>query len=174
MCKKVITEKYKKEMDEFGRNPNCDIVNALCEERIALANQRWSTWFALNDYLNYQLPYAPLKAYNGLLDARTQPGVMSYLRDDPWCPKDNELFAPFWSAARKTPFYEEYLAYMIDRRSRKKKKIKQSLMDRVLPADQPMRAHIVRWFPKNSKRYKTMRKTLQTLHIMKKDDVGND
>ena len=173
-CKMIITGNKGEELLETERCIGNDVVNALCEEKIQLIDQRWDTWFALNDYLEYQLPYAPLKAYNELLKARKKPGVMSYLKDDPWYPKGNELFMPFWTTARKTPFYEEYLAFMMDRRTCKKRKSKQYLIDKVLPANQPMRANIVRFFPKNSKRYRVTRKALQVLRIIKKDDSEND
>lgn len=143
------------------------VVNALCPGEIKQISQRWLTWYPLSDYLEYQLPYAPLKDYEKLLEAQRNPAIIAYERDDPWFPKDNELYRPYWTAARRTPFYEEYLAYLGDRRSVKKKKERKSFVDRIIPADTPTRGYISKVFPHNSRRYKVIKRGLTKLHLSK-------
>ena len=175
-------EKYRAEFDwqtiaksfeRFDKEPKHKsdesqiVINTLCDKKIKRVDQRWWTWYPLSDHLEYQLPYAPLKDYEQLLEAQENPAVMAYERDDPWFPKDNELYRPYWTAAKRTPFYEEYLAYFGDRRSVRKKRERKSFVDRMIPADTPTRGYISKIFPHDSKRYKIVKRGLKGLHLSK-------
>ncbi|MBQ8991999.1 DUF4422 domain-containing protein [Candidatus Saccharibacteria bacterium] len=158
--------RFKKEKKHKSDEPQI-VINTLCDGKIKRVDQKWWTWYPLSDHLEYQLPYAPLKDYEKLLAAQENPAVMAYERDDPWFPKDNELYRPYWTAARQTPFYEEYLAYFGDRRTVEKKKERKSFVDRMIPADTPTRGYISKIFPHDSRRYKVVKRGLTKLHLSK-------
>lgn len=136
-----------------------EILNVLLEDRVKYVGQEWNTMYESNDYLKYQLPYAPNDNYMALLTARKDPAIISYMRDDPWIPQVNEMCGEFWTVAQRLPIYYKYLAYMSYMVSPFEKN-HTPIIDRVFPHHGRVRGFLIWLFPNGSMRRRVVKKML--------------
>lgn len=141
-----------------------EVLNVLLEGKVKIASQVWNTMFESNDYLKYQLPYAPNDDYLSLLSARKDPAVISYMPSDPWIPEINEMTTEFWAIAQRLPIYYKYAAHMSYMVAPGPKE-KQSAIDRIFPHNGKARGFLIRLFPNGSIRRKCAKKILKVLRI---------
>lgn len=135
-----------------------EIMNIVCEGKCRIIDQKWSVWMNESGYLKYQLPYAPNDVYMALLKAQKDPAVLIYLPEDPWYPIGDTIDVAFWDVAERTPLYARYLAYMNAEASARRSK--KDVLNRLFPKEKKMRGRLSHLFPKGSKRYKAVKKTL--------------
>ena len=165
--RKKYTEKnvYEANTNRWGSLRNqSEIYNILCQDNVEYIDQKYCVHTASNEYLAYQLPYAPFDDYKKLLKAQKAPVIMAYQSNDPWEMNKTEMHYAFWKVARETPFYEQYLmhsAFWDRQRDRQPKDI----LNTLFPVGHSMRGKLSRLFPKGSKRYKTVKKLLSVLRM---------
>lgn len=141
-----------------------EVINIICGGDSEIIDQRWDVFYDSNTYLEGQLPYAPLNNYQELLEARKNPGIVSYMPEDPWwIVEPTELTAIFWPIARRTPFYELYLQkyskYAIENKTQKE------ITTKVFPVGRSSRNIATRLLPRGTRRYKAVRKIMNDLNI---------
>lgn len=132
-----------------------DIINILGQGNCEKIAQNWDILFDSNDYLKYQLPYAPNDVFEELLEARKDPSIIRFMELDPFIAEINEIYIEYWALARKTPFYEKLLAhmsYLVSLKTPNKNKI----LDKLFPKHSKIRNRLVKLFPKTSKRREIM------------------
>lgn len=139
------------------RNAN-EVLNMVCEGKCKIVDQKWSVWMNESGYLKYQLPYAPNDVYMSLLKAQKDPAVLVYLEEDPWYPVGDTVDTVFWEVAERTPLYARYLSYM--QAEAEKRKSKKDILNKLFPKEKKMRGRLSHMFPKGSRRYKAVKKTL--------------
>ena len=157
IAKKCWNNEYQLRNDE-------EVINVLFEGRIQKMNQKWNTWFESNGYLKYQLPYMPLNNQKEQTEARKHPAVISYQPDDPWGMETNIVTQLFWSVSRETPFYELYLGYRTEFQNQSKKR-NLHITEKVFPKGSAIHGVASRVLPKDSRRYKAIKKTLSVFHM---------
>lgn len=141
-----------------------EVLNVLCEGKTKKLDQRWNTWYATNEYLKNQLPYAPLDEYKALLKAQKSPAVICYFPDDPWRPQVNSLYSPFWNLARRTPLYERYFSHVVARLNSNENP-KKNVLNRLFPDGGKMRTVIRRMFPQNTIRYNIVKSMMNKMNF---------
>ncbi|MBR6134219.1 DUF4422 domain-containing protein [Candidatus Saccharibacteria bacterium] len=149
----------------FLRNKE-EILNILCEGDVSYMDMRWATWLESNDYLKYQLPYAPFNYYQELMNARKNPGAIVYIDNDPWAMEKTDLYYYFWSVARKTKLYSSYLnksSKLSVIRAKQKKPI--NITQKLFPVGSTNRGRMTKLFPKGTKRYKVAKSVLNSFRI---------
>lgn len=142
-----------------------EILNIVCEDNVEFTDVRWNTWYDTNALLTYQLPYMPFTLYQELLSARKNPGMITYMANDPWEREFTALTPIFWNAAQKTAFYEIYLQHGTDLINKRSKVNSKEILTKIFPVDGNMRSRLTRLFPYNSKRNKAIKRVLKTLHL---------
>lgn len=141
-----------------------ETLNVLLEGKVEIISQQWNTMYESNDYLKYQLPYAPNDDYMQLLSARKNPYIVSYMPNDPWIPAVNEVDVEFWEIARHLPLYHKYLAHMSymvapgDKDNRK-------MIDKIFPHNSSIRGWMIKLLPNGSLRRKFAKKILHLLKL---------
>lgn len=149
----------------FLRNKE-EILNILCEDDVNYIDTRWATWLDSNDYLKYQLPYAPLNKYQELLTARKDPGAIVYIDNDPWAMESTDLYNYFWDVAKRTELFALYLnkcSELAVIRSKQKNPV--SLTSKVFPVGSPRRGRMTKLFPKGSPQYKLAKVVLNKMRV---------
>ncbi|MCR4780482.1 MAG: DUF4422 domain-containing protein [Ruminiclostridium sp.] len=140
-----------------------EVLNVCLHGHFKTVKQNWCVWYESNPYLEYQLPYAPMNVYRELLKARQEPYVAAYMKNDPYDPIYTELSKRFWEEARKTPCYE----IMLDRKTQvamlNAKKPAQ-LTRRMFRKGTKLHAVVSHMFPKDSLRYRFVKKVLSVFH----------
>lgn len=150
--------------DNNGVKHREEVINIICEGDAEITEQRWCVHYDSNTYIEGQLPYAPLEKYQKLLDARKNPGIISYMPEDPWwIVEPTELTALFWPIARRAPFYELYLQkysiYAINNKTQKE------ITTKVFPVGHTSRNVATRILPRGTRRYKAVRKIMTDFNI---------
>lgn len=169
-AKKIRTTFRKKDIFEKCRNDEknvrtpSEIVNVLLEGKIKTLSQKWNTMYESNDYLKYQLPYAPKNDYVQLLAARKSPAIISYMPRDPWIPQVNEVDVEFWSIAKRLPMYHKYIAHM-SYLSAPGHSDGRKTIDKLFPHGGKVRAFLIRLFPNGSLRRKATKKLLRIFKL---------
>lgn len=128
-----------------------DIINIIGEGDCENIAQKWDVLFDSNDYLKYQLPYAPNALYVELLEARKEPSIIRFMELDPFVPDINKIYLEYWHFARETAFYEKlvaHMSYIVSRKNSNKNKI----LDKLFPKNSRIRNRLIKLFPKTSKR----------------------
>ena len=141
-----------------------EIVNILCQGHSEKIGQEYNVWYATDDYLKYQLPYAPCDDYFALLKAQKEPIVLVYQFDSPWFDFSNPVSNLFWRSVRKTVFYEQSLAFMMIRMMDVRND-DMDVLNRLFPRGKAMRSILSYLFPKGSRRHAFIKKTLHFFHM---------
>lgn len=141
-----------------------EILNAEFEGCFHKISQVWNVWYETTDYLKYQLPYAPKDNYQELVKARRNPAAVTYLDDDPFELSVNETAQLFWGTAKKTPFYEYFLAYrgLI---LKKEEKVPFDITEKLFPKGSAARGFVSRVIPKDSAAFKKIKKALSVFNM---------
>ncbi len=142
-----------------------EILNILCEGDVDFTEVRWNTWFDSNAGLKNQLSYAPLSLYQELLKARKNPGVITFMADDPWEVTFTQFTPIYWAAARRTPFYESYLRHDIDLTLYNKQHHVHDRLNQVFPVGGRMRNVLAKALPYGSQRYQAAKKLLELMRL---------
>lgn len=141
-----------------------EIMNVLFEGNVKIISQQWSTMYESNDYLKYQLPYAPKADYMQLVAARKSPAIIIYMPRDPWLPQLNEVDIEFWSVAKRLPIYPKYIAYM-SYLSAPGLNDDRKIIDKIFPHNSRIRNFLIKVFPNGSIRRKVAKKILHFLKL---------
>jgi len=141
-----------------------EVLNVLLEGKTKILPQKWNTVYESNDYLKYQLPYAPKCDYLELLAARKNPSIISYMPDDVWLSHLNEADIAFWKVAEKLPIYQKYIAYMAYVCAPGKKEIIKPI-DKIFPHHGKIRGFLIKIFPQGSARRKVAKRLLHFFHL---------
>jgi len=159
-------EIFRKRLNDYNelRSPE-ELLNIICEGNVEILNQRWNTWYASDEYLKYALPRAPLTLYKQLLAAQRNPGIVSYLRYDALETESNELTYLYWKEARKTPFYEQIIAIMIEFRIARTRSSQKEVLNKLFPRGGRMRGMLSQLFPKGSRRNRFVKRVLGIFHL---------
>ena len=92
-----------------------DILNKLCAGRVYWLDNRWDVVADVDDYVSNFLRYwDPGKTYMDYQVAKRDPYIIHFAGPTkPWHSPQNTMADFFWTACRKTPFYEVAFADMI-------------------------------------------------------------
>lgn len=142
-----------------------EILNIAFEGCIRWLDQKWCVWYNNSPYLEQILPYAPRAVYQELLKARRAPGVVKYLKYDPFSVSYTELSPLFWEAAGHTPLYPYCLLYASRVVNGMQEDGSTHLIDKVFRRGTKLRALLSRLLPKGSRRHRTIKKILSILHL---------
>lgn len=141
-----------------------ELLNVLCCNGVEVIGQEYNVWYPTDGGLQYQLPYAPCGDYLALLKAQKAPVVIAYQFDTPWFDFGNPVSTRFWDATRRTPFYEQTLAYMYERRTSVAKEDR-DVLNKFFPKGTFLRRILSRLFPKGSRRNAFVKKLLHLFHM---------
>lgn len=141
-----------------------ELLNILCCEDAEKVGQEYNVWFPTDDYLKYQLPYAPCDDYLELLKAQKKPVVICYQFDSPWFDFCNPVSNLFWKSVRQTSFYEQTLSFMMTRKMSVDDEDR-DVLNTLFPRGRAMRGILSRLFPKGTGRYAFVKKTLHFFHM---------
>lgn len=99
-----LTQKYSfKWLDQ-------DILNKIFVGKIKQLSNKWNVMIA-NSYPRLDEYFLPKKLRAEYMKARQEPGIIHYVgRGMPCFKKRADLSVPWWEVARKSPFYEYFLA----------------------------------------------------------------
>lgn len=141
-----------------------EILNILCCDYVEIIGQEYNVWYPVNAELQYQLPYAPCADYLALLKAQKKPVVIVYQWDIPWFDFGNPVSACFWASIRQTCFYEQTIAYMLDRKNSVSKGDR-DILNKLFPRGKNARGVLSRIFPKGSRRNTFVKRILHIFHL---------
>lgn len=148
-----------------------DVINYLCQGRIAFAGLEWNVmmdWRGIR--INRIISRAPRDMYFAYMAVRKNPAVIHFAGPDkPWDNPMSDYAQEFWLFARATPYYEEMVARMAAGRAmpRGKKPLATKAKELVL---QGIIMPVVRVIdPKRGRRYEKMRYFYHTVHPRKSD-----
>ena len=141
-----------------------ELLNVLCCDDVKKIGQEYNVWYMTDEYLRYQLPYAPCSDYLALLKAQKNPVVIAYQFDTPWFDFGNPVSNLFWKSVRQTCFYEQTLSFM-DTRKKSVLKEEHDVLNKLFPRGKTMRGILSRLFPKGSRRNTFIKKILHLFHM---------
>lgn len=141
-----------------------EILNVAFEGHFQQADQKWDVWLESNPYLAEVLPYAPRENYQNLIKARKNPGVIEYMRNDPFEGRFTELSEPYWSIAAQTPQYPICQGQALKTQLKMAHKPR-NITKKLVKEGTGLRATVKRVLPQGSRRYRYIKKTLSMLHL---------
>ena len=141
-----------------------EIFNVICENKILHLEQKWATVYETDEYLKYQLPYAPCDNYLELKNAQKDPYIICYEANVPFLGDFSEISCLYWKNARNTKFYEKILAHMAFINSIQTP-LDKDILNKLFPKGSKSRNILSYYFPKNSSQYKIIKKILSLLNM---------
>lgn len=141
-----------------------EIINILCQGRVIEVSQRWNVIYETSEYLKYQIPYAPLSLYQEQQKARNDPAIIAYIEHDIYSLEVNPLTLAFWGNAEKTPLINWYMVHCAQKQAVEKKR-SIDITEKLFPKGTARHAIMTHLFPKDSARFKAIKKILSYFNM---------
>lgn len=139
-----------------------DLCNILLENKCKLLDSRWNHMVYLEGYVSDAISHAPIDEQTVYFNAKENPFIIHYASDKkPWFCPEIEFSADFWEIAHRTPFYEQILSQMIDKKIdslvlklQTNRSFARKVLDFFLPKNSKRRKIVKQFFPKESFHYR--------------------
>ena len=141
-----------------------EILNVAFEGCFQQADQKWDVWFESNPYLTGVLPYAPRENYQEMIKAQNNPGVIEYMKNDPFEGYFTDLSELYWGVAAQTPQYQFCQGHAVKTQMKMAHKPK-NITKKLVKEGTGLRATMKRILPQNSRGYRYIKKTLSMLNL---------
>ena len=145
--------------------PEEEILNVAFEGCFQQADQKWNVWFESNSYLAGMLRYVPRNNYQDMIKAQKTPGVIAYMKNDPYEGTFTELSEMYWSVAAQTPQYQFCLAHATEAQIMIFTHKPKNVTDKLFKEGTGLRTIMKRILPLNSRRYRYIKKTMSLLNL---------
>lgn len=143
-----------------------DMLNVLYDGQIDFLPPNWNTFTYTNNFVKNCVALSPYSAQSEYTKARNNPYILHFAaHPKPWWVGKGDYSERFWYYARRSPFYEEIIALMINQLSCTDMSTSYSsstvghisnarkLADIVIPKGSKFRAVLKKIMPKNSPIY---------------------
>ncbi len=140
-----------------------DVLNAICEGRVAWLEPDWNVMTDCQGRVEGVFSFAPAAIFDEYLDARNHERIVHYAGVvKPWKYTFCDRADLYWEYARETPFYENLLLMLVGKGSGAKAML-QSLHDKAMPADSPVRRMVDPIMPVGSARREVLKSIARTV-----------
>lgn len=147
-----------------GLRPEEEILNVALEGHFQQTDPKWNVWLESNPYLEGVLPYAPRGDYQAMITAQKNPGVIEYMKNDPFEGYFTALSELYWSVAAQTPQYQFCQGHAVKTQMKMAHKPK-NITKRLFKEGTGLRATMKRVLPQSSRGYRCIKKTLSMLNL---------
>ena len=150
-----------------------DILNAHCQGRVVYLDNAWNVMNDCGGRIKKVFTFAPADVYDKYMVAYASPKILHYAGfEKPWKPGPCDLGEVYWMYARKTPFYERFVALKYADRGEVEGKVDRAVGDlehrlttpeRAISEDSPLRKVFDGALPQGSQRRETAKAVVRKL-----------
>ncbi len=150
-----------------------DILNAHCQGRVVYLDNAWNVMNDCGGRIKKVFTFAPADVYDKYMAAYAAPKILHYAGfEKPWKPGPCDLGEVYWMYARKTPFYERFVALKYADRGEVEGKVDRAVGDlehrlttpeRAISEDSPLRKIFDGALPQGSQRRETAKAVVRKL-----------